>query len=299
MKSGILPIFKPEGISSARVVSLVKKISNAKKVGHMGTLDPFATGLLLCGINKGTRVSRFFLDGSKRYKAKICLGIETDTFDCTGTILQNLPTLASLYNISNEKIFEIVNSFKGEQKQVPPAFSALKYNGKPLYKYAREGQEIIKPSRDIEILEILIEKIEIPFVHINILCSKGTYIRTIASDIGKKLGCGAHLAALLRTETCGFSLEDAVKPSNFEEMGISEINEKIIPLAQALAFMPAHTADIELENKIRFGQKIDCDDGLPNTEGFLRILTKKNELAAIVEYNKIKSTFNYSCVFLN
>ncbi|MCD4744551.1 MAG: tRNA pseudouridine(55) synthase TruB [Desulfobacteraceae bacterium] len=299
MKSGVLPICKPEGVSSAKVVSIVKKVSCSKKVGHMGTLDPFATGLLLCGINKGTRISRFFLNGSKQYKAKICLGIETDTFDCTGTILQNLPTLASLYNISEEKIIEIVNSFKGEQKQIPPAFSALKHNGKPLYKYAREGQDIIKPARDIEIFEILIEKIEIPFIHINVLCSKGTYIRTIASDIGKKLGCGAHLATLSRTETCGFSLEDAVELSNFETMGISEINEKIIPLAQALSFMPAHTVGIKSENKIRFGQKIGVEDGLPEESGFLRVLTKEGNLAAIVEYDKINHAFNYCCVFLN
>lgn len=296
MKSGVLPIYKPEGVSSAKVVSIVKKVSCSTKVGHMGTLDPFATGLLLCGINKGTRISRFFLNGSKRYKAKICLGIETDTFDCTGNILQKIDIPD---NISKEKIIKTINSFKGEQKQIPPAFSALKHKGKPLYKYAREGQGIIKPARDIEIFEILIEKIERPFIHINVLCSKGTYIRTIASDIGKKLGCGAHLAALSRTETCGFSLEDAVELSNFEKMGISEIIEKIIPLAQALSFMPAHTVGIKSENKIRFGQKIGVEDGLPEESGFLRVLTKEGNLAAIVEYDKINHAFNYCCVFLN
>ena len=296
MKSGVLPICKPEGVSSAKVVSIVKKVSCSTKVGHMGTLDPFATGLLLCGINKGTRISRFFLNGSKRYKAKICLGIETDTFDCTGNILQksDIPD-----NISEEKIIEIVNSFKGEQKQIPPAFSALKHKGKPLYKYAREGQDIIKPARDIEIFEILIEKIEIPFVHISILCSKGTYIRTIASDIGKKLGCGAHLASLLRTETCGLFLDDAVELADLETMSDSAILDKIIPLAQALFFMPSHTVGIKSENKIRFGQKIGVEDGLPEESGFLRVLTKEGNLAAIVEYDKINHAFNYCCVFLN
>ena len=296
MKSGILPIYKPEGISSARVVSIVKKTLSAKKAGHMGTLDPFATGLLLCGIGKGTRVSKFFLDGSKRYKAKVCLGIETDTYDCTGTITHKVD---SVDKISKEKIIKTVNQFKGKQQQIPPSYSALKHKGKPLYKYAREGQHIIKPPRDIEIFEILIEKIELPFVYIDVLCSAGTYIRTIAYDIGKQLECGAHLASLERTETCGFSLDDAVELNDFEKMDLSAIYDKIIPLAQALIFMPAHNADTKLENKIRFGQKIDLDDNLPSCEGFLRILTKEGKLAAIVEYDKIKHTFNYSCVFLN
>ncbi|MCK5098322.1 MAG: tRNA pseudouridine(55) synthase TruB [Desulfobacteraceae bacterium] len=296
MKSGILPIYKPEGLSSARVVSIVKKTLSAKKAGHMGTLDPFATGLLLCGIDKGTRISKFFLNGPKRYKAKVCLGIETDTYDGTGTITHKVD---SVDNISKEKILKIVNQFKGKQEQIPPSYSALKHKGKPLYKYAREGRHIVKPPRDIEIFEILIEKIELPFVHIDVLCSAGTYIRTIAYDIGKKLGCGAHLASLARTETCGFSLEDAVALNELETMGSSAIKDKIIPLAQALTFMPAHNADTKLENKIRFGQKIDLEDELPICENFLRILTKEGELAAIVEYDKIKCAFNYSCVFLN
>ncbi|MCK5312156.1 MAG: tRNA pseudouridine(55) synthase TruB [Desulfobacteraceae bacterium] len=296
MKSGILPICKPEGLSSARVVSLVKKISGAKKVGHMGTLDPFATGLLLCGIDKGTRISQFFLNGTKKYKAKICLGIETDTFDCTGIIVQKADSLDA---ISKEKIIELINEFKGQQKQIPPAYSALKHKGKPLYKYAREGRKISKPAREIEIFEISIEKIEIPFIHIDVLCSAGTYIRTIAHDVGKKLGYGAHLAALSRTETCGFSLEDSLDLNDLEKMDTSEIDKKIIPLTQALFFMPAHIADIKLENKIRFGQKIDFDDGLPKCDGFLRILTKTEELAAIVEYDKTNCEFNYCCVFSN
>jgi tRNA pseudouridine55 synthase len=262
----------------------------------MGTLDPFATGLLLCGIDKGTRISKFFLNGSKRYKAKICLGVETDTFDCTGTIVNKID---SLDMVSKEKIIEVIKKFQGKQKQTPPAYSALKHKGKPLYKYAREGQNIIKPARDIEIFDITIENIEMPFIDIDVFCSAGTYIRTIAYDIGKELECGAHLAALERTETCGFSLDNAVELNELENVDVSAVQEKIIPLAQALSFMPAHTADTKLENKIRFGQKIEPDDQLPICDGFLRVLNEEGELAAIVEYDKIKHTFNYSCVFLN
>ncbi len=296
MKNGVLPICKPEGISSARVVKFVKKFSCAKKAGHMGTLDPFATGLLLCGINKGTRISRFLLNSSKRYKAKICLGVETDTYDVTGTVLKKSD---GLHNLSNDKIFETVNSFQGKQSQIPPAFSALKHKGKPLYEYARRGQSITKPARDIEIFEILIEKIEVPFVHIDVFCSKGTYIRTIAHDIGKKLGCGAHLASLIRTETSGFTLDKAVELDDLGKMEHSAIMDKIIPLADALSFLPSQSVDTKLENKIKFGQKIGLDDGLLPCDDFLRIITNTGELAAIVEYDKNHGDFKYSCVFLN
>ncbi len=262
----------------------------------MGTLDPFATGVLLCGINKGTRISKFFLNGSKRYKAKVCLGIETDTFDCTGTIVKQIDISD---NISNEKIIKIIRAFKGKQKQTPPSYSALKHKGKPLYEYARKGQLITKPARDIEIFDISITKIDFPFVDIDVFCSKGTYIRTIAFDIGKKLGLGAHLAALERTETCGFSLHDAIELKDIEKMDIPAIEERMIPLAQAISFMPAYTADKKLENKIRFGQKLSHEDGLPDKKGFIRVLTENEELAAIVEYDQKAGQFNYSCVFLN
>ncbi len=296
MKSGILPINKPEGISSARVVSMVKQSCMAKKTGHMGTLDPFATGLLLCGINKGTKISRFFLHGSKRYKAKICLGIETDTFDYTGTPIGGKKPTG---NLSKEKIFNTISDFKGKQKQTPPSFSALKHKGRPLYEYARNGEFIAKKARDIEIFEISIDKIEIPFVHIDVSCSSGTYIRTIAFDIGQKLGCGAHLGALQRTETCGFNLKDSIDLNDLEKMNTDKIKENIIPLARALDFMPAHTAEKKLEKKIQFGQKLSAGDGLPQCKKFLRILTKQKELAAVVEYDKKSQAFNYCCVFLN
>lgn len=296
MKNGILPVYKPEGISSARVVHLVKKALQVKKVGHMGTLDPFATGLLLCGIGQGTRISKFFLNGSKRYRAKIHLGIVTDTFDCTGEVVGKSD---SLEMVSTENVIEVVSRFAGKQKQTPPAYSALKHKGKPLYKYAREGRKIIKPARDIEIFEILIESIDFPFIDISVLCSAGTYIRTIAYDIGEKLGCGAHLASLERSETGGFFLEHAINLKEIETMGLSITHNKIISMADALNFMPYHVADENLENKIRFGQQISVDDGLPEEEVFMRLLTKERELAAIIKYDKTADRFNYSCVFLN
>ncbi len=141
MKSGILPIHKPEGISSARVVALVKKALKAKKVGHTGTLDPFATGLLLCAINKGTRISRFFLSGHKQYTATVRLGVETDTYDKTGQVVA-VAESGEVLRLAESQIKEVVDSFLGVQQQEPPSFSALKHEGQPLYKLARQGVSI-------------------------------------------------------------------------------------------------------------------------------------------------------------
>jgi len=178
MKNGIIAIHKPEGISSARVVARVKKSLGVKKVGHTGTLDPFATGLLLCAVNKGTRISRFFLDGHKRYLARVCLGVETDTYDLTGKTVFTA-SKNSMDSLNNEDIEQTVNSFIGVQGQVPP--------------------------------DITINHIELPNVDMEVFCSSGTYIRSLAFDIGKKLGCGAHLSKLCRTQSSAFKLEDAIR----------------------------------------------------------------------------------------
>ena len=297
MKSGILPICKPEGISSAKVVHLVKKISHAKKTGHMGTLDPFATGLLLCGIDKGTRISKFFLNGSKRYKAKICLGIETDTFDCTGSVVQKIE---SLDHISQEEIFEIIDKFKGKQMQEPPAYSALKHKGKPLYKYAREGEKIIKPAREIEIFEISIEKIDFPFVEIDVLCSAGTYIRTIAYDMGRKLGCGAHLSNLCRTQSSAFKLEDAIPLDVLETLDQTTAEQRIIGLSDCLEFMPEIVADNRIAKKIKFGQTLltrDLEPPLIKSDQSIKVIDHHNDLLAIIQLSENRKAYKYSCVF--
>lgn len=199
MKNGILAIHKPEGLSSARVVARVKKALGAKKAGHTGTLDPFATGLLLCAINKGTRISGYFLGGRKKYEARVCLGVETDTYDLTGQTVFSAEEKVS--KIKTEDIEVAVASFAGIQDQVPPAFSALKHQGQPLYKLARQGKKILKPPRRIEIFNIRIKNIESPHIDLEIFCSAGTYIRSIAFDLGRKLGCGAHLSKLCRTQS--------------------------------------------------------------------------------------------------
>ena len=185
MQNGIIAINKPEGISSARAVARVKKALGVKKIGHTGTLDPFATGLLLCTINKATRISQFFLDGHKRYLARVCLGRETDTYDLTG---QTVFTASDsvLKALTKQDIEKVVQSFRGVQEQVPPIFSALKHKGQPLYKLARQGIKITKPPRQIEIFSIKISQLKPPCCDLEIFCSSGTYIRSIAFDIGRE-----------------------------------------------------------------------------------------------------------------
>lgn len=300
MKSGIIAVNKPEGMSSAHLVSRLKKILGIKKIGHTGTLDPFATGLMICGINKGTRLSRFFLDGEKRYLARLCLGIETDTQDLTGEVIRK--TDSDLSGLDPLAIKQVVESFKGRQKQIPPVFSALKHEGRPLYEYARKGTPIVKPARDIEIFDIKMTGINLPLVDIEVFCSSGTYIRTLGNDIGNKLGCGAHLTALCRTETCGFSLEHAVELSRLTAMDTEQARDRIIPMAEAVWHLPKIVADASLEQRVRTGQKIPVDDHVSPEKSdnpFIRILNRENDLIAIVNSEKNSRFYNYSCVFIS
>ncbi len=299
MRSGIIPIHKPEGISSAQVVSRVKKTLGAKKVGHTGTLDPFATGLLLCSINKGTRISRFFLDGDKRYRANVCLGIETDTYDLTGKVVREADTL-TLKSITREEIRETVLDFQGPQKQVPPVFSALKHKGQPLYKLARQGKKIEKPPRDITIYEIKILGIDLPNIDLEIYCSSGTYIRSLAHDMGELLGCGAHLSGLCRTQTSSFLLDKALDLNVFEALDKREAEHHIIPLSDCLDFMPKCTVDQEMAKMISHGQKIPfnrLEDEFPTSDGFVKLVDSTGELLAIIECDKHLQEYNYCCVF--
>ncbi|THB74109.1 MAG: tRNA pseudouridine(55) synthase TruB [Desulfobacteraceae bacterium] len=303
MNSGMIAVNKPEGISSGRLVASLKKIFGIKKIGHTGTLDPFASGLMLCGINKGTRLSRFFLDGSKRYRARVCLGVETDTQDLTGTVTHR--TGLEGLELTEEIIHNAVAEFSGKQRQVPPVYSALKHKGKPLYQYAREGKPVTKPPREIEIYEIRLEHVQLPYIDIDVYCSSGTYIRTLGSDIGRSLGTGAHLTRLCRTQTCGYSLTGACTLDDLESMHREDAFRKITPLAEAVSFLPAVRIGPELVRKVRFGQRLTLSDifnqdtGSDNRQGDepIRLLTPEGDLAAIVQWDDNVREYNYSCVF--
>ncbi len=299
MKNGILPIHKPEGMSSAQVVARIKRVLGAKKAGHTGTLDPFATGLLLCGIDQGTRISRFFLDGPKRYQARICLGVETDTYDLTGRIISVAPK-GIMDALQTHDIKAVVNSFSGIQEQTAPAFSALKHEGRPLYELARQGKMIQKPPRRIEIFEIRINLIDLPNIDIDVFCSSGTYIRSLGFDIGRKLGCGAHLSRLCRTQSGSFLLENAIELETFQNFKKMEAEKWIIPLSDCLEFLPSVLADQNTAEKIKFGQTLFRNDfesvsGYPGP--FIRVIDDKNSLLAIIQPGENGQDYKYSCVF--
>ncbi|MBU2480803.1 MAG: tRNA pseudouridine(55) synthase TruB [Proteobacteria bacterium] len=299
MKSGIIAVHKPEGISSAAVVSRIKRLLKAKKAGHTGTLDPFATGLLLCAVNQATRISGYFLGGHKRYTAQLRLGIETDTHDLTGKIEYQAAddVMASL---TKTAIKQAIVSFGGIQEQLAPSFSALKHNGQPLYKLARQGIKIQKPPRTIEIFSIDILSIELPHVNIEVYCSAGTYIRSLAFDIGKKLGCGAHLSKLCRTGSSQFDLDHAVGLEKIEAEGRDAAEELMIPLSECLPFLPGINVDDTVMQKIKYGQRVsekDLHGKIPEPGQPLKLLDMDNALVAIVELDNDQHRINYSCVF--
>ncbi|MFK5952547.1 MAG: tRNA pseudouridine(55) synthase TruB [Desulfobacterium sp.] len=301
---GIIAVDKPAGISSARVVARLKKRPGVKKIGHTGTLDPFATGVLLCGINKGTRLSRFLLGGEKSYLAGVHLGVTTDTLDAEGEIIASAED-GMVNDLTQEQIMVAVAGFKGPQKQIPPVYSALKHNGVPLYRLARQGRPVEKPARDIEIYDIQMTSMELPLVEMDVHCSSGTYIRSLARDIGAHLGCGAHLANLCRTSCCGTSLDKTLPLSSLEQMDDDLFNEQIIPMAQAVSSLPCISADEAMLGKIRFGQPLG--DLLPGPffwldagqNKFLRILDSQGGLAGVVEYDEAAEIYNYCCVFVD
>ena len=204
MINGFLLVNKDPSVTSSRVVQIIKKKFNLNKVGHLGTLDPMATGLLIIAINRATKFASLFLQSEKSYRAEVTLGIQTDTDDAEGKVIS-----CKEVKINNSQAKKILLSFLGESDQFPPNFSALKHKGEPLYKYARDGIKIEKAARKIFIRNINNINIDVPKVSFDIICSKGTYIRSIARDFGLRIGCGANLSKLVRTSQEKFLLSDA------------------------------------------------------------------------------------------
>ncbi|NYT81916.1 tRNA pseudouridine(55) synthase TruB [Alcaligenaceae bacterium] len=208
MLDGVLLLDKPEGLSSNHALQRAKRALDARKAGHTGTLDPFATGLLVCCLGKATKISGHMLDADKGYVATLRFGEETDSGDLTGNPVSLAP--AGFDGVDQADLERVLLNFKGEIQQVPPMYSALKRDGKPLYEYARQGIELDRPPRAVTIHDIELLSFDRLEAVIAVQCSKGTYIRTLAQDIGRQLGCGAHLKALRRTSVGPFGLDKAV-----------------------------------------------------------------------------------------
>jgi len=223
--NGVLVADKPSGWTSHDVVAAVKKKIGARKVGHLGTLDPMATGVLPLVINKATRYARFLDGGEKVYLATMELGVETDTYDSEGVV-----TAASEVTATEEDVRKALSTFMGRIKQVPPMYSAKKVGGVPLYKLARKGVVVEREANDIEIFTCDVVSLRLPFVEFRLSCSKGTYVRSICHDAGALLGCGGRMTALRRIGCGEFSDSEAIGPD--AEAG--ELIARIIPLEEAL-----------------------------------------------------------------
>ncbi|WP_031548629.1 tRNA pseudouridine(55) synthase TruB [Salinicoccus luteus] len=257
---GVIPVNKPKGLTSHDVVMRMRRILHMKKVGHTGTLDPEVTGVLPICIGEGTKLTEYLQTKKKRYHAEVTLGFSTDTEDQTGEVTGRSD---SVTGISDEAIDQAVDAFRGSYRQRVPKYASVRVDGRKLYEYARKGIEVERPVREVFIHEIgragRVER-ESGLVRfsLDVECSKGTYIRTLAVDIGKRLGVEAHMSALVRTESCGLTLDRAV---TFEALEAGDPKDAIVPISELIADLPTiEIADESFFFKIRNGQKIDKSD---------------------------------------
>jgi len=255
---GILLCSKPYGISSHKIISQLRPIIQQKKIGHTGTLDPRATGLLVLCLGRATKIAQFLENFDKSYEAQIKLGQRSTTYDSEGII--DDVTLQPVPDISTGELDELLNDFRGLIRQKVPAYSAVKVNGQRLYKMARRGEEVDAPVKEIEIKKLSVTGLELPDIYLNIDCSRGTYIRTLANDIGEKLGCGAYLAALTRTRVGPYFLKDALNlktVKHYRDAGV--LKKYIVPIESVLPF-PWLKVSEEFSSHIITGQSPKLKD---------------------------------------
>ena len=232
---GIINVYKEKGFTSHDVVAKLRGILRMKKIGHTGTLDPAAEGVLPVCLGKGTRLCDMLTDKTKTYRAVLLLGQETDTQDTTGVVQAEYPV-----HVTEEEVRKAIVSFLGDYMQIPPMYSALKVNGKKLYELARQGKEVERQARPVQILDIQIESIDLPRATFFVTCSKGTYIRTLCYDIGRKLGCGGCMESLLRTRVDRFELKDSLTLSQIEKLrDEGRVEEAVVPVEGVFLKLPA------------------------------------------------------------
>lgn len=256
---GVLLLDKPRELSSNAALQKARRIFKAEKAGHTGTLDPLATGLLPVCLGEATKFSMGLLDADKTYQATVRLGQNTSTGDLEGEVIQTRPV-----NVSEVQIQEVLKNFRGEIQQTPPMFSALKFQGKPLYEYIRQGQVIDRPTRKVFIHELTLESFNGLELEITVRCSKGTYIRTLGEDIGEALGCGGFLTMLRRTSIADFKITEAVTLAQLEEMDDRQLFRQLLPVDCMLPHLPVIELDPSEFARIVQGQRLnraDLSDG--------------------------------------
>jgi tRNA pseudouridine55 synthase len=295
----VISINKPKDITSHDAVLKVKKILKQRKAGHTGTLDPIATGLLLICVNRATRLASYFSSLDKEYKTVMKLGETTDTQDAYGKIIEKSDSV----EVDKTLIENALQSFEGKILQHPPMYSALKHKGRPLYKLARKGIEVERKLREVNISRIELLHIDLPYVTFRAVCSKGTYMRTLCDDIGKKLGVGAHLYGLERTAVGQFNVMESL---TFEELKSfcqgERIKKGLYTVDEALSWMPeikikeSLLSGVKNGGPIRINQCLDFTDDFKVAEG-IRIKSPVGELLAIGSYFAPKSTIKMDIVF--
>lgn len=251
MQSGILLIDKPAGVTSFEVVRRARRALKIRKIGHLGTLDPFATGLLPLCLLEATKLVPYLMPEPKTYRARVKLGVTTDTQDSTGTIVATNEAMPTL-----DQITQVVVTFVGELTQVPPRYSALHYQGERAYRLARRGEVVDLAPRTVTIYDLTVDEAAIPEFTITVKCSQGTYIRTLAQDLGEALGCGAHLAALRRLAVGAFRVEDALPLAALEEVSREELAGRIVPLTACLPGMRLIEVDADAARQLRQGRPL-------------------------------------------
>lgn len=285
---GIIVIHKEKGFTSHDVVAKLRGILKMKKIGHTGTLDPDAEGVLPVALGKATRLVEFLTEKEKTYEAVLHLGIVTDTQDITGTVLKEQEVTCT-----EEKIREVIMSFLGEQMQIPPMYSALKVGGKKLYELAREGIEIEREARPVCFHAIEILECNLPFVRFSVTCSKGTYIRTLCNDIGEKLGCGGCMESLLRTESGRFKLKESHTLSEIQQAVMDgEISNWVISIEEILSEYPRVCSNEEGDRLLYNGNPLKKDMVTEyHPEGWVRMCTSQGQFVGIFQWDVSKRRY--------
>lgn len=276
--NGILLLDKPSGISSNQALQKVKRLFNARKAGHTGSLDPLATGMLPVCFGEATKVSGFLLDADKRYLAQCRLGIRTDSADSEGNIIRQ----AAVPSFSRTEIDNVLSQFCGSIQQIPPMHSAIKHHGVRLYKLARQGEEVERKPRQVTVYDIKLLDYQREIIEFDVTCSKGTYIRTLADDIGEVLGCGAHITALRRLHVAPFAeqkMYNLEQLNTMKEQGVSELEQCLLPMEDALSDWPKVCLSQDAVHFICQGQAVF----VPNMrhQGYVRLFLPSNQFLGI------------------
>ena len=292
---GLINIYKEKGFTSHDVVAKMRGILHMKKIGHTGTLDPDATGVLPVCIGKGTRLCSLLENHDKTYEAVLLLGLETDTQDISGKIVDK-----KTVSVTEEQVLAVLDGFRGKIMQIPPMYSALKVNGKKLYEYAREGKVIERSPRPVEIYELKVKNMDLPRVTLTVTCSKGTYIRTLCHDIGQALGCGGCMESLVRTRVGSFYLKDSITLQELEEKRDRNLLEScIVSVEELFADFPGvHTAemyDILVRNGNRIGNNMLKEKTVENK---VRMYDSSGLFVGIYEYDPGRKDYKPLKMFL-